>query len=613
MFKTTEALAASGSKLFAPNATYPKAPEPHEFDDLEIVRAWRYALTTGQRLLVIAGQGMGKTQFFLDMGRAEDIDVVYINCPMTSVENLVLRMPHDDPETGTKVLDAIPYERLMSDKPKVILLDEAFLMAADAKHTLLEIAQQGSIDDIKIPGLLSVIALSNPPGGMYGRNTGFNFAGADRFMTLVEPKTPWRRGLAATFPDMDLNPLFKVYDRTSKATREIISPRKLEHIIWAAGNGFPLEGVLPKWNGNRMRLSDDNGNDVTDKVLADMAAALGTTNRDRVPGLMDKLIAAAMRDGQNILLEGPPGIAKTAKVNQIVAAAGKELVYLSSPVTSPEDNCLPFPNGEKLDMMIARKWITPNEKVLFIDDYTLGSWPTLCQLMEPMQQRTLGGKPIPGLLCTIAASNPKEFAGMKMDVGRPNLAQVTRFAYTLEVGLTDSGWPEYLLGENAEDETHRAIAEQVIEWWKEDLNDEERVRITARTCKRLIDQAKFDLPLEWAKAFVDGEYVPVPLNDLQTRLANQPLARLRAVAQKVEYYEAKLAEGENHNLEEHLAVYVAFLKAEPSQLEANQAVCVRLMRVLAQRHVIDLIKAGGTRQQFWYKVLKEAKSGPAAS
>jgi hypothetical protein len=60
------------------------------------------------------------------------------------------------------------------------------------------------------------------------------------------------------------------------------------------------------------------------------------------------------------------------------------------------------------------------------------------------------------------------------------------------------------------------------------------------------------------------------------------------------------------NPDVHATVYVAFSRAEQKQLEAAREVCVRLLRHLDQQHRINLIRADGWRQQFWFEVLKEA-------
>jgi len=221
--------------------------------------------------------------------------------------------------------------------------------------------------------------------------------------------------------------------------------------------------------------------------------------------------------------------------------------------------------------------------------------------MEILQEKSLGGKPIEGLVCCIALNNPKEVAGHRLEVGKPDRAQADRFFMSITVTATDMPWASHLLQKYGED------AEPFIEWWKESIDDLGRVLITARTLERMIKRYRLDLPLEPAKSYVNNEYVPVSLHELEAILAKRPLARLKAIAAKVDEYEGLLSgpDGSMHPAQQE--VYYAFLKAELEQLETSRDVCVRLMKHLNQQSSINLIRSTGKRQDFWFKVLKEAR------
>src|SRR5690606_5550822 len=119
----------------------------------------------------------------------------------------------------------------------------------------------------------------------------------------------------------------------------------------------------------------------------------------------------------------------------------------------------------------------------------------------------------------------------RLEVGKADRAQADRFHMSISITAQDVPWASHLLKTYGED------AEPFLEWWKECLDDLGRVLITARTLERMIKRFRAGLGLEQAKVFLNGEYVPVPIHELDAMLANRPLARLKAVAAKVDEYE----------------------------------------------------------------------------
>jgi hypothetical protein len=156
-----------------------------------------------------------------------------------------------------------------------------------------------------------------------------------------------------------------------------------------------------------------------------------------------------------------------------------------------------------------------------------------------------------------------------------------------------------------------------IEWWQDDLDDAGRALVTMRGLERLIG-------LHLARQVIPGvvledglpylrERVGVSLVELEARLSNQPMARLRQIVAKVDEFAETLARGEDAEPEAHATVYHAFTQAEISQLEEARDVCVRLLPLLAQQHQVSLMRQKGTRQAFWYSVLGEAKKAKSTS
>lgn len=594
-----------------PNATFAEPPTVDELDNLKMVRAMRYAIESGQRFLFIGGQGIGKTSLMRALLSSAGIVDVFIPAAMMSPENLMVPFPVDDEELGHKVLEYLFYKKLDDDAPKAIIIDDLGREDPGMSNILMEPLQEGTLGGRKIKNLVTVIASANPQGMGYGRLASLDFAQADRFATVEVSAndTPWPRALAAHrfFAGTDLSKVFDLWFRLTPEIREVLSPRVLEHVLYALLRGFPGVCGLPIVAGDRVRLLDANGNDRTDKTLDEVAAALGVPNREQTPDIFERAIEALLADGVNVFLEGKPGIGKTSKAKAMLADKGIEAVYYSAPVLNPEDMAVPFPVGDHLEVVTFRKLMRPGRKALILDEAFRGTRRTSNMLMEPIQERSVGGEPIPDFVGTIALNNPKEMSGFKLDVGRADLAQAARFTLSIQLRASDTKFGDFLL------KAYGPEMEVFLDWWKEDLDDLGRDLITPRSLERLYGLWKAGLPLEWGKAYVGGEYVPVPLVDLQTRLDNQPLARLRAVAAKVDEYEKLLAAGDEANPEAHLAVFAAFSKAELTQLEEHFSAVVRLVRVLAQQHKINLIKPGGERQKFWHRVLMAAFPEVAAS
>lgn len=594
---------------YAKNATFSIAPKPEEFDKLNIVKAVIHGVATGQRFLLIGDAGIGKTSFMRWVCRNLGVEMVYIPAANVSIENLMVPFPTKSQHSDSRVLEPIFYRQLVTPNPKVIVVDEIGRAERDMGNTVMELLQEGSLFGEPIPELLTVIAMDNHAGMEYGRLNSLDFAQADRLATVVMDHngTPWARALAAKYSNVNLSQVFTTYARQPIEIRRTLSPRVLDHLIYALVNGFPGICALPIIMGERQKLKDKAGNDRTDEVLSAIASGLGVPNRDTVPDIMDRALDAVLRDEINVFFEGRPGLGKTSRIKAYLAAHKADLVYYSVPALSPEDLHVPFPSedGSCLEVMPQSKLVSPpppgGKKVIVWDEVCRGVRRTQNALMEIHQERTVGGQPIPGLAGNVGINNPKAVHGFKLDVGKSDMAQATRWTLSIQLRDNDTGWSAYLYGRYGE-----AIT-PFLEWWQDDIDDLGRALITPRTIERLYGLHAGGLPLEWGKAYVGGEYVAVALIDLERRLESQPLARLRQIAANIDDYERRLGADE-HAEADHLTVFMALSKAELRQLEENFEVCVRLLGVLAPQHKINLIRPGGERQKFWHRVLMENKT-----
>lgn len=596
---------------FEPNATYKKAPELRDYLDLNIVKAVTHAVAGGQRYYMVGSAGIGKTSFvrwFVE--QVLGYKLVYIPAAQISIENLMVPFPADDPEFGVKVLETLFFKNLVDDSPKVIFIDEIGRADASLGNTLMELLQEGTLGGKKVPNLVTVLAADNPAGSSYGKMSGLDFSQADRFatVTLTSKDTPWRRALAEQFKTTDLEKVFSAYDTLPAEVREVLNPRVLAFTIKGLLAGFPGLATLPMVNGKRVMLTrkgDTNASEVakyTKSVLDRIASALGTVNRDTIPNIVERAIQYAVSEGENVYIQGPPGCGKTSFIKAELERLGVRSHYNSAAVMQPEDMSVPFPSGDgrTLELMPMRQFVDPDPWVWILDEIARGSRRTQNALMEPIQERTLGGNPT-GLIATIALNNPREHAGMSLDVGKNDLAQASRFALSIEVQPENIPWTTFLFGRYGEE-----TATPFVEWWQDDIDDVGRGLVTPRGIERMINVHEAGNPISWALPYVNGDYVKVPLAELQARLDKRPMARLRQIVARVDDYEEMLAAGKDEYPMEHATVFLAFHKAELSQLKDVRDVCLRLFGVLDKQHRIDLIRQAGERQSFWNGVLQES-------
>lgn len=588
---------------FKPNATYKSAPEAQDYMKLPIVKAFVQSLT-GQRFYFVGSAGIGKTSFLRAVGNALGYDVIIINAANLSVENLQVPFPVWSEEMAMQVLKPLIFSRFTTDLKKIIFIDEIGRADDGLANTLMELLQEGTLCGLPIPNLATVVAADNPQGKSYGRMAGLDFSQADRFcaVELDSTSTPWRRALADQFSSIDLTKVFSTYDTLDKDIREVLNPRVLAFLIDALLEGLPGFWALPIVCGNRRMLVTRGGEDVTQDVLNKIAKALNTQNRESIPEPVERAMEYMLRKKQNVFFEGRPGIGKTSYIKALLTKLGARYHYDSAAVLSPEDLNVPFPgpDGVTLDLALAAKFADPLPWVWIVDEIARGSRRTQNAIMEPIQERTVGGKQT-NIIATVALNNPRSVAGFKLDVGKNDLAQASRFALSIQIDAENIPFGPYLKDVYGED-----VATPFIEWWEDDLDDIGRVLCTPRALERMINTHEAGNELQWALPFVGGEYVKVPLVDLHARLEKRPLARLKAIVADVEQYEANLSLGKDEFPMEHATVFMAFLKADVAALEKVREVCVRLYRVLDRQHRIDLIRQGGERQRFWNGVLQDS-------
>ena len=234
---------------------------------------------------------------------------------------------------------------------------------------------------------------------------------------------------------------------------------------------------------------------------------------------------------------------------------------------------------------------------------------TFAKLMEITQEWSLAGRPIAGLRAQVALQNPPYHLGRKLLVSSNNVAQASRFTVSYEVSPQDIPANEWLIA------TYGEVAETVLEWWKNDIDDEGRDWITKRTLERLIKLHRAGQPLETGLIYLgEGEYAPVPLSKLEARLAERAEQRvigLREIARDIDRWEARLAaasETSDEGTNDTDLVHQVLANAEVSQLKRNAEVVARLLRhVPPKLRAAHMVGQSPERQRFWIGALARMK------
>ena len=275
---------------------------------------------------------------------------------------------------------------------------------------------------------------------------------------------------------------------------------------------------------------------------------------------------------------------------------------------------VPFPAADADDptkagslvQMTFDFFVNPGAKVAVLDEFTRGDDRVTNVANEIVQSKTVNGTPVVDLLGTLAINNPPTHMGVDLDVREMTLPQASRFSLSFAVGSEETKAFEWLLSNYGPE-----IA-PFLEWHKEAFrNPEARQGVSPRSIERLFKHWRQDLPLANALARPNGERVEAPIGDLISMLADQPLARLTALAKDIDRFEDRMTETDEHGSPvhpgDHLAAYKAFSYAELSQLESHRDVCVRLLRVIEGEYRFKLLTVDvPATQHFWHEALAEA-------
>jgi hypothetical protein len=605
---------------WVPNASYPERPA--ELDRPLAISSWiDHGIARRRTVHFYGSHGIGKTGRIEEEVAARGLVMVYINLANTTPDDKIICAPVRMPD-GELALTQMLMEDLALDVPYAIYCDDGRQANQKVQNQFMQLTAGWSIGTHELPNLKAVI-MSDNEGAAEGIRTSEDPAVGDRKVTVVlkANDTGWRYALARKFDTVDLKGVFRIWDSLEPELRHILSPRCLEHVIYCALNGFaPIMG-LPILGDQRMRLvgTKTDGDtkkpaDRTKEILTKICSQLGVTYREEVPDLVRKVLKAAMNDRLAVLIQGPPGCGKTEITKQAVREAGLRSVYYSMPFTDPEALVVPMPTSDgKLKALIAEDLRRTDPYAIIWDEYNRPSSPAaFAKLMEATQQWSLAGIKLGACRAQIALCNPSEWMGRRMGVSKNNIAQADRFTISVQVTPDDipandwllTEWPK-IAGSDAESQARaKTVMETCLEWYKNDIGNEHRQWITKRSLQRLAELALDGLPLENGKIYLgEGDYAPVSLVDLETRLADRPMARLKEIAANIEAWEVKLraaSETADEGTSDTDQVHQALSLAEISQLWENIDAVVRLIRFLPPKlKGTFFIGASEDEQKFW--------------
>ncbi|GAA2748428.1 ATP-binding protein [Kitasatospora cinereorecta] len=606
------------ARPWRPNATYPVAPEG--WPGTSALESFIDAMIDlGQTGQVFGEHGIGKTSTFHSyLAEAyPDAELVVVPAANLTPDDLLANAPVRDEHSGELVLRQLVMSQLRPGRPFVLLIDDSLQAGETIQSQLMQIACNWTLGeyDLRALGCIGVFLTDNESLAETSARRS-DLAILDRMVTvrITANDTSWRHRLAALHPDRDLTKVFRIWAALTPTMRELLSPRTLEHVLAMAREGFPLVWGLPLVNGERLRLAEPRpdgkpGPDRTAETLDRIADALGVRNPDRIADPVRRVVRAALVNRWAVLLQGPPGCGKTELVRELTREQlGRDALYFSMPVTNVEDLCAPIPTPDgALENLLAANFSEPGPKAIIWDEYNRPKdKAAFAKLMEITQEWSIAGHRIEGLRAQIALQNPPYHLGRKLLVARNNIAQATRFTASLDITPADIPANEWLIARYGQD------AETVLEWWKNDLDEDGRGWITKRTMERLIKLHRRGLPLHLGTVYLgDGEYAPVSLTALTDRLAGRRVTGLKEIAADLDGWLGRLrraAEASGEGSDDTDLVHQAIANAELSQLERHRKAVARLVALLPPKlRSTYLVGATAEQQRYWVKVFAELR------
>lgn len=153
--------------------------------------------------------------------------------------------------------------------------------------------------------------------------------------------------------------------------------------------------------------------------------------------------------GLPVLIEGEPGIAKTARINQVAKALRAPLSTFFAAPHPPESfggALIPDGKGGATNIVALaelRKVIDRGTGILFFDEINGAAPATQGALQSLVHERQTAGVSIPGSVRIVSAQNPEEIATGGYRLSPP---VANRFVHIADAGPTASEWCAWLVG-----------------------------------------------------------------------------------------------------------------------------------------------------------------------
>lgn len=153
--------------------------------------------------------------------------------------------------------------------------------------------------------------------------------------------------------------------------------------------------------------------------------------------------------GLPVLIEGEPGIAKTARLKQLAKVVRVKARSLFAAQHPPEDfSGALIPDGkgganQVCPLTQVRELVKDKRGIVFLDEVNGAPPATQGALQSFIHERVAGDQKMPGRVRVIAAQNPAEIATGGFPLSAP---LANRFVHIVDPGPTARNWITYIMG-----------------------------------------------------------------------------------------------------------------------------------------------------------------------